>query len=84
MIKNIAISVTYLTLAVFVLVFSGIIVTDYLFKSPITWSSETDYILYNLGDLYAPALGIYLHFWGGVIIMLLGLIQISLLLIRPI
>lgn len=73
LIKYILMLCGYGALSVCVLIFSFIIADNYLFASPTTWAND---ILYNLGDLYLPAFGMYLHFWGGTIIMILGLIQI--------
>jgi len=70
------ISLSYITLSTFVLLFSYIIMESYLFEPPTSWSSVKDNMLYNLGNLYIPAFGMYLHLWSGVIVMLLGLLQI--------
>lgn len=48
----------------------------YLFISPTDWSKKTNNILPNLGNLYIPAFGMYLHFWAGCFVLILGLIVI--------
>lgn len=56
-------------------IFIFFIIKYYIIVSPEYWSEETD-VLPDLGKLYLPAFGMYIHFIGGVIIMICGLIQI--------
>ncbi len=76
LIKIGTLSIGFLLLSVCVAIFSIIICGNFLFTSPTLWAAETGNILYNMGNLYIPAFGMYLHLWCGVFIMILGLVQI--------
>ena len=65
-----------LFLSILVVFFIAHISIDYLFTNPTLWCEKTDYVLSSICDLYIPAFGIYLHFWCGIIVMILGMIQI--------
>jgi hypothetical protein len=59
-----------------VTIFIYVIITLFITQPPTEWSNNTDNMLPGLGNLYIPAFGMYLHFIGGVIIMICGIFQI--------
>lgn len=76
-------TISYITLSVFSIMFIVRIFLYYLFTNPAEWSEKTDNLLPDLGKLYFPALFMYLHWWSGVSVVFLGLIQILPILRRP-
>lgn len=75
-IKNIILFLGWCTVFFFSVMFALRISLWYLFTSPLEWAEMSSNLLYNLGNLYIPAFGIYLHFWCGFFILILGIVVI--------
>lgn len=74
--KLITLIFLYIFLFIGSIIFIYHITISYLFSNPNDWLKPTGGLLPGLNQLYLPAFGMYIHWWGGLFILILGLFLI--------